>query len=56
MEAYEGTEELKKEDLKKEFDLVVKKLKSLLELECAQVGFRAVLLLHQWLWTHYSCL
>ena len=56
VEAYEDTEELKKEDLQKEFDLVVKKLESLLELECTQVRFRAMLLLHHLLWTHCSCL
>ena len=52
VEAYEDTEELKKEDLQKEFDLVVKKLKSLLELECTQVGLRPMLLIHQWFVIH----
>ena len=52
VESYEDTEELKKEDLQKEFDLVVKKLKSLLELECTQVGYQPMLLIHQWFVIH----
>ena len=37
VDAYEDTEEIKKDDLNKEFDSAVKKLKALLKLTCGEV-------------------
>ena len=38
--AYVDTDDLKKEDLEKEFDLVLKKIKTLLSLTCGEVRGR----------------